>query len=163
MRCACYDASGVDTRHARICPRARAQVIRHQPLLHATSRAVKRLGIPCLVESGKPTLAGSNPRKGMVVRRRGFRDARSRRYRDKSAILDVTHVNLQAQVRLRGGMSDHDGSATSASEASKPQHYARPGHVCLSTSGVKNLPLIAVESSGRLEAEGSHFIDQLAV
>ena len=51
VRCPCCDATDVDTRHARICPRAGAQVKQHQPLLHAMSRTLKRLGIPHQVES----------------------------------------------------------------------------------------------------------------
>ena len=52
VRYPCCDAVSVDTRHARICPRAGEQVNQHQPLLHVTSRTLKRLGIPHQVESG---------------------------------------------------------------------------------------------------------------
>ena len=55
MRGPCRDAVNVDTRHARIYPRAAAQVNQHQPLLpllHAISRSLKRLGIPHQVDSG---------------------------------------------------------------------------------------------------------------
>ena len=45
VRFPCCDAVGVDTRHAHICPRAGAQVNRHQPLVRAMSRALKQLGI----------------------------------------------------------------------------------------------------------------------
>ena len=38
VRCPCCNAVKVDTRHARICPRAGAQVNQHQPLLYAISR-----------------------------------------------------------------------------------------------------------------------------
>ena len=44
VRCLGCDATDVDTRHARICPRAGAQVNQHQPLLHAIFRTFKRLG-----------------------------------------------------------------------------------------------------------------------
>ena len=57
VRCPCCDATDVDTRHARICPRAGAQVKQHQPLLHAMSRTLKRLGIPHQVESEEPFIA----------------------------------------------------------------------------------------------------------
>ncbi|CAN0496495.1 unnamed protein product, partial [Laminaria digitata] len=53
VRCPCCDAVDVDTRHARICPRAGAQVNQHQPLVHAISRTLKRLGIRHQVESGE--------------------------------------------------------------------------------------------------------------
>ena len=32
------DPVDVDTRHARICPKATTQIIQHQPLVHAMSR-----------------------------------------------------------------------------------------------------------------------------
>ena len=54
VRCPCCDATDVDTRHARICPRAGAQVNQHQPLLHAISHTLKRLGVPHQVKSGEP-------------------------------------------------------------------------------------------------------------
>ena len=63
VRCPCLDASDVDTRHARICPRAGAQVNQHQPLLHAISRTPKRLGVPHQVEGGEPFTADRTPRK----------------------------------------------------------------------------------------------------
>ena len=62
MRCPCCDTVDVDARHARICPRAGAQVNQHQPLLHAISRTLKRLGIPHQVESGEPFTADRNLR-----------------------------------------------------------------------------------------------------
>ena len=44
VRCPCrHETDDVDTRHARICPRAGAQVNQRQPLLHAISRTLKRL------------------------------------------------------------------------------------------------------------------------
>ena len=45
VRCSCSDAVDVDARHARICPRAGAQVNQHQPLVHAMVNTLKRLGI----------------------------------------------------------------------------------------------------------------------
>lgn len=47
-------AVDLDTRQARICSRAGRQVNEHQPLLHAFSRTLKRLGIPHQAESGEP-------------------------------------------------------------------------------------------------------------
>ena len=62
MRCPCCDAVDVDTRHARICPRAGAQVNQHRLLLHAISHTLKRLRIPHQVESGEPFAADTNLR-----------------------------------------------------------------------------------------------------
>ena len=129
VRCLCCNARNVDTRHARICPRAGAQVNRHQPLRHAISRILNRLGVQHQVESGEPFTAERNLRMDIVIRRGSLRDAPNREYRDKSILLDVCHADPQAQVHLRGGSADHDGLAASTSEARKRQHYARPGQV----------------------------------
>ena len=67
----------------------------------------------------------------IVIRRRRLRDVPNREYRDKSILLDVTHADPQAQVHLRGGSADHDGSAASTSEVRKRQHYYHLGHVFL--------------------------------
>ena len=48
----------VNTRHARICSRAGAQVNQHQPLVHAMPNVLKRLGIQHQVESGESFTAG---------------------------------------------------------------------------------------------------------
>ena len=98
---------------------------------------------------------------GIVIRRGSLRDAPNMEYRDKSILLDVTHADPQAQVHLRGGSADHDGSAASTFEASKRQYYARPGHVFFDERSHK-LATLAVESFGHLGVEGSNFIDQLA-
>ena len=127
----------VDTRHARICPRAGAQVKQHQPLIHAISRTLKPLGIPHQVGSGEQFTADRNLRMNIVIRRGSLRDAANRECRDKSIQLDVTHADPQAQVHLQGGSAGHDGSAASTSEARKRQHYAHPGHVSFDAS---NLP-----------------------
>ena len=67
----------------------------------------------------------------IVIRSGSLRDAPNREYRDKSILLDVTLADPQAQVHLRGGSADHDGSAASTSEARKRQRYARPGDVSI--------------------------------
>ena len=97
----------------------------------------------------------------IVIRRGSLRDAPNREYRDKSILLDVAHADPRAQVHLRGGSADHDGSAASTSEARECQHYARPGHASFDEQSHK-LATLAVESFGRLGVEGSNFIDQLA-
>ena len=97
----------------------------------------------------------------IVIRRGSLRDAPNREYRDKSILLDVTHADPQAQVYLRGGSADHDGSDASTFEARKRQLYARPGRVSFDERSHK-LATLAVESFGRLGVEGRNFIDQLA-
>ena len=69
VTCPCCDAVDVDTRHARICPRAGAQVNQHQPLVNAISRTLKRLGIRHQVESDDSFTADRNLRMDIVVRR----------------------------------------------------------------------------------------------
>ena len=132
----------------------------HQPLLHAISGTLKRLGIPHQVESGEPFTGERNLRIDIVIRRGSLRDAPNLEYRDKSVLLDVPHADPQAQVHLRGGSADHDESAASTSAARKRQHYARPGHVSFDKRSHK-LVTLAVESFGRLGVEGSNFIDQM--
>ena len=96
----------------------------------------------------------------IVIRSGSLRDAPNREYRDKSILLDVTLADPQAQVHLRGGSADHDGSAAFTSEARTRQHFARPGHVSFDERSHK-LATLAVESFGRLGVEGGNFIDQL--
>ena len=93
------------------------------------------------MESGAPLTADRNLRMGIVVRRGGLRDAPNREYREKSILLDVTHADPQAQIYLRGGSADQDGSAASTSEARKRQHTTLVRDMCPLTNGVANLPL----------------------
>ena len=76
----------------------------------------------------------------IVVRRGGLRGAPNREYREKAILLDVTHEDPQAQIHLRGGSADQDGSAASTTEARKRQDYARPGYVSFDERSHK-LPL----------------------
>ena len=122
---------------------------------------MKRLGIPHQAEHGEPFTAGMNLRMDIVIRRGDIRDAPNRQYREESILLNVTHVDPLAQVHLRGGSTDHDGSASSTSEARKRQHYTRPGHVSFDERS-NNFATLAVEKFGRLGVEGSNFIDQLS-
>ena len=92
----CCDAVDVETGHARICPRSGAQVNQHQPLLHAISRTLKRLGISHQADSGEPFTAERDVRMDIVIRRGSLRDAPNRAYRHKSILLDVTHAEPQA-------------------------------------------------------------------
>ena len=81
VRCPCCDAVDIDTRHARICSEAGAQVNQHQPLVHATSRTLKRPGIRYQVESGEPFTGDRNLRMDIVGWRGGPRDAPNWKYR----------------------------------------------------------------------------------
>ena len=81
------------------------------------------------VESGGAFTANRKMLIDIVVRRGSRRDASNREYREKSILLDVTHADPQAQIHLRGGRADHDGSAASTFEAHKHQLYPRPRHV----------------------------------
>ena len=98
---------------------------------------------------------------GIIIGRGSLRDAPNRAYIEKSILLDVMHVDPQAQVHLRAGSADHDGSAASTSEACKRQHYARPGRVSFGERSTK-LSILAAEGFGRLGVEGTNFIDQFA-
>ena len=93
MRYPCCDAVDVDTQHARIFPRAGAQVNQHQPLLQAISCTLKRFGIIHQVESGEPFTADRNPRMDFIIRRESLRDALNLEYRYMSILLDVTHAD----------------------------------------------------------------------
>ena len=111
-------------------------------------RTLKRLGIRHQEESGEPFTADRNLRIGIVVRRGGLGDAPIRDCREKSILLGgVTCVEPQAQIHLRGGSAEHDGSAASTSEAHNRQHYARPGHVAFDERTHK-LATLAVENLG---------------
>ena len=127
VTCPCCNAVDADIRQARNCPRAGAQVNQHYPLVHAMSRTLKRLGIRHQVKSGEPFTADRKLRMNIVVRRGGLRDAHNRGYRDKSVLPHVTHADPQAQIHLRGGSADHDGSAASTSEARKRQQLRSSG------------------------------------
>ena len=91
-----------------------------------------------------------------VIRREGHPDAPNREYREKSILIDVTHIDPQAHVPLRGGSADHDESAASASGARKSQHYARPGHLSFDERS-NELATLAVESCGRRGVEDNNF------
>ena len=68
----------MNPRHARICPRAGAQVYQHQPLVHAMSRNLKGLGIRHQVESGEPFTTDRNLRINNGARRGFLQDAPNR-------------------------------------------------------------------------------------
>ena len=58
--CPACGAADASTRHARLCYLPGAQVNQHQPLVHTTSRFLKRMSVRHQVESGAPlTLTGT--------------------------------------------------------------------------------------------------------
>ena len=103
VRCPCCDATDVDTRHARICPGAGAQVNQHQSLLHAISRTLKRLGVPHQVESEEPFTADRNLWVDIIVRRRGLRNGPNPEYRGKS-ILCLLYTSPSPRDRQKSRM-----------------------------------------------------------
>ena len=160
--CPACGAADVNTRHARLCHRSGAEVNQHQPLVHATSRFLKRIPVRHQVESGAPFNSDRDLRMEIVIER-------GRPPRCVGVGFPTqTHAHRRHQHRppSRGSppcrKCDEDGSATSSSEARMRNHYARPGHVSFDECSHK-LAIIAVESVGRLGREGSEFIDQLAM
>ena len=129
--------------------------------MHATSRFLKRMSVHHQVEGSAPSDADNDVRMDIVIERGGLRDASASDFRHKSRLVDVTYADPQAEVHLRAGSIDQDGSAASTSEARKRNHYARGGHVSIDERSHK-LVTLAVESFGRLGREGSEFVDQLA-
>ena len=163
VRCPCCDGVNVGTRHIRICARAGAQVHQYHPLLHAISRALQRLEVPHQVESGEFFTADRNLRMNIVVWGEavlGMLRTESTG-RSPSRWTSPMQTHKQAQVHVRGGSADHDGSAASTSDARKHQHNARPGYVSFDERSHK-LATLAVGIFGRFGVEGSAFIDQLA-
>ena len=150
-----------NTRHARLCHRAGAQINQPQPLVYPTSHFLKWMSIRHQVASGAPFNADGYLRMDIVIERRGLQDASASNFRQKNILIDVTDADPQAGVQLRAGSADQDGSATSTSEARKRNHYARVGHVYFDERSHK-LVTLAVESFGRLGMERSEFTDQLA-
>ena len=81
-----------------------------------------------------------------VVIRRGSRGgAPNIEYRETSILLHVTYADPQGKVHLRGGSTDHDGSAASSSGARKRQNYARWGHASFDERSHK-LDTLAVQA-----------------
>ena len=140
-----------------MCHRAGAQVNQRRPLVHATSRVLKRTFVRLQVESGAPFDADRGLSMDIVIEMGGIRDASASDFRHKSILIDITYVDPQAGVHLRARSADHDGSAASTSEARK----RNVGHVSFGERCHK-LVTLAVESFGRLGREGSEFIGQLA-
>ena len=161
MRGPCCNAVDVDNRHARICPRAGAQVTQHHPLLHAISRTLTRFGIPHQVESGEPFTADKNLRMELAIRKEEvFGTLRTGSTETSPSRLGVTNADPQTQVHLRGGSADHNESAASTSEARERPRYDHPKYVSFDKRSHK-FATSAVESFGRLGVEASNFIERL--
>ena len=80
------------------------------------------------MESDEPFIKDRNLRIDIVVRKGGLQDVPKREHRYKSIQLDVTHhAERQAQVHLRGGGADRDGSAATTSEARSRRHRRSTG------------------------------------
>ena len=158
VRCPCYNAVDLDTRHARICPRAGAEVNQHRPLLHTISPTFKRLGIRHQVECAAPFTADINLQMDIVIWRRGLRHAPNQEYRDRPIPLDVTDADPQPQVHLRGGSGDHDRSVAST--------FERANETLLSSGTcVLRQPQTCHFGGGKFwgpRGKGQHIIDQLA-
>ena len=129
--CPTCDAADANTRHARFCHRAGAQVNQHQPLVHATSCFLTRISVRHQVERDAPFNADRDLRMTIVIARGGLRDASASDFRHKIILMDVTYTDPQTGVHLRAGSADQDGSAASTSEARRRNHYARVGNASL--------------------------------
>ena len=66
-RCPCCNFVYADARHARLCPRAGAQVAQHQSLIHTMSRILRLLFIAHTVEGGASFLADPDVRMDVVI------------------------------------------------------------------------------------------------
>ena len=159
--CPCCGTQDADTRHARICPRAGAQVNQHQPLIHALSRELRRHRIRHVVEDGSPFTRDRNLRMDITVVAGELRNASNGAYIHKGLLVDGTFADPQAALHLRQGSATVDGSTAATSEARKNAHYARPGHVSFDQRSYK-LCTFAVECFGRLGGMAYEFVDQLA-
>ena len=106
--CPACGAVDANTRNARLCHRAGAQVNQHRPLDHATSRILKRMSVRHQMESGTPFNADKDLRMDVVIEKGGLRDASASDFRHKSMRIDVTYVDSEAGFHLRGGSVDQD-------------------------------------------------------
>ena len=154
-------AADVNTRHALLCHRAGARVNQRQPLIYATSRFLKRMSVRQQVESSALFHTNRDLRVDIVIEGGGLRSASASDFRHTRILIDVAWAGPQSGVHLRVGSADQDRPAASTSEARKRNYYAGVGHVSFDERSHKLISL-AVENVGRIEREGSEFIDQLA-
>ena len=105
LTCSCCSVVGIHTQCAITCPRAGAQMNQHQPLLHATARTVRWMGVPPSVESGELFTVGINKKleNGRKYISENEWDAPSRDAHKNSILSDSILTGPQARVNLRGG------------------------------------------------------------
>ena len=72
VSCLC-GATDAKTRHSRLVVSG-AQVNQYQPLVHPTSRFLKRMSVRHQVKSGAPHITDGGLRMGIVIERVGLRD-----------------------------------------------------------------------------------------
>ena len=106
--CPCCGIQDADARHARICPRAGAQVNQHQPFIHALSRELRRHRIRHVVEDGSPFTRDLNLRRDITVVAGELRNASNGTYIHKGLLVDGTFADPQAAVHLRQGSATVD-------------------------------------------------------
>ena len=100
---------------------------------------------------------------GIVVRKGGLRDSPYRECREKSILLDATRVEPQAQVCLRRGRADQDGSASSIPPRRASVSPTLVRDTCVSfDERSRDLATLGVEKIKRLGVEGRIFSGQLA-
>ena len=94
--------------YTRFCPWAEAWVNQLQPLIHAISRGLKRLGVEHSGEDGPPSLAVRDLRRNIIVWVGELRYTSMAGYRHKVLLADETFVNPKAAVHLQGGSATVD-------------------------------------------------------
>lgn len=81
-------AAGANTRHARLCHRAGAQVEPNQPLVHAASRFLRLMSVRNQADSVSPFNGDGDVRMNIAIERGGLRDASAFFFRHK-IIIDI--------------------------------------------------------------------------
>lgn len=112
--------------HARIFPRAGAQVHHHQPLVHNVSRVLERLAISRAVGDGAPFKPDKDLGIGIALLVRELGNTSAAGYRNKGLMLG-------AKI---------DSSAAAAAETCKRAHYARPGQKSFNERSYKRVGLV---------------------
>ncbi|CAM9214322.1 unnamed protein product [Choristocarpus tenellus] len=108
------------------------------------------------MEDGSPFTVDWNFSMDLVFHAGVLADAGRAPYRDKSLLLDVTFVEVQATSHLPLS-STSNGVAAAAAEARKHTHYE-----CSFDPHSYNLNAFAVESLGRLSKQAECFPEELA-
>lgn len=127
---------GTPTRDMRV--RVTTQINQHQPLVHATSRFLKRVSVRHPVKNGAPFGADIYLHVVIAIERGGLGGAMSSGFRPKGMPLDITYAYIQASVDRSAGITDLEESAATHPEARKCNNYARHVCICPSTSSAIN-------------------------